>query len=403
MRLLRRRRVEPAVETVARPGFTYLDAEHVYLDSACQTMRPDPVVDALNEYFLTYNACGDRVKYRWGKQVDEKVEATRAAVLRTLGLPARRYEVSFTLNTTYALNLLLGQLPASRFRRVVTTHTEHNSVFLPTMSFARRAGVERVLLERDDDGALRYDDAVLRDAVVVVSAMNNVDGAPTRGLPELVAAAHRVGGVVIIDAAQAMAHGPDLVRGLRADAICFSAHKTYGASLGVVAATADLLASLEVSFLGGGQVRSVTADDYVLADELHTRLEAGLQPWGEIVALGAALEWFDGVTRAGEHARQTALAERLYDGLVDLPRMRLRGERGSTLLSIEPERVDGHRLAGFLSAAGIMVRSGYFCAHHWLIEQEGSGPLTRFSLGAHNTADDVDHALEVTGKLLRGL
>lgn len=403
MSLLRRRRVAPAVEPGERPGFTYLDAEHVYLDSACQTMRPDPVVDALNEYYLTYNACGDRVKYRWGKQVDEKVEATRAAVLRTLGLPARRYEVSFTLNTTYGLNLMLGQLPGGRFRRVVTTHTEHNSVFLSTMSFARRTGVERVLLDRADDGTLRYDDAVLRDALVVVSAMNNVDGAPTRGLPELVAAAHKVGGVVVVDAAQAMAHGPDLVRGLRADAVVFSAHKLYGASLGVVAATAELLASLEVSFIGGGQVLSVTAADYTLAGALHTRLEPGLQPWGEIVALGAALDWFDGALRAGEHARQTALAERLYDGLVDLPRMRLRGERGSTLLSLEPQRVDGHRLAGFLSRAGIMVRSGYFCAHHWLVEQEGSRPLTRFSLGAHNTTDDVDHALEVTGTLLRGL
>ena len=400
-------RAEPVrPEPSERYGFGYLAADAVYLDSACQTLRPEPVIDALDEYYLDYNACGGRVKYSWGRQVDERVEATRAAVLRTLGLPQRSYATSFTLNTTYGLNLLLQQLPAGRYRRVITTHTEHNSVFLATMSFARREGIERVLLERDDAGALVYRDEDLADALVVVSAMNNVDGAATAGLPELVAAVRRRGGTTVIDAAQAMAHAMPLVRGLKADAICFSAHKVYGASLGIVAASHELLSSLEVSFVGGGMVARVTEDDYTLLPELHTRLEAGLQPWAEIIALGKALEWLDGVPAAtGEshEAREHRLAESLYDGLVGLPRMRLLGERGSSLLSLVPERVDGHRLAGFLSKADIMVRSGYFCTHHWLQEREGYDPLVRFSLGAHTTQDDVGRTLEVVGKLLRGL
>ncbi|QAY70957.1 aminotransferase class V-fold PLP-dependent enzyme [Xylanimonas protaetiae] len=394
------------VAATERYGFGYLAAESVYLDSACQTLRPEPVVDALDAYYLDYNACGGRVKYAWGRQVDEKVEATRDAVLATLGLPKRSYATSFTLNTTYGLNLLLQQLPAGRYRRVITTHTEHNSVFLATMAFARREGVERLLLERDDAGALVYRDEDLTDALVVVSAMNNVDGAPTLGLPELVAAVRRRGGTTVVDAAQAMAHALPLVRGLRADAVCFSAHKVYGASLGVVAASHELLGSLEVSFLGGGMVANVTESGFTLLPELHTRLEAGLQPWAEIIALGAALAWLGGVEAAtGEahEARERRLAAWLHDGLAELPRMRLLGERGSSLLSIIPERVDGHRLAGFLSKAEIMVRSGYFCTHHWLQEREGYDPLVRFSLGAHTTQDDVDRTLDVVGKLLRGL
>ncbi|WP_425954877.1 aminotransferase class V-fold PLP-dependent enzyme [Xylanimonas sp. McL0601] len=399
-------RTAAAAPASERYGFGYLSSESVYLDSACQTLRPEPVIDALDEYYLDYNACGGRVKYAWGRQVDERVEATRAAVLKALGLPKRSYSTSFTLNTTYGLNLLLQQLPAGRYRRVVTTRTEHNSVFLSTMSFARREGVERILLERDAAGALVYRDEDLTDALVVVSAMNNVDGAPTRGLAQLVAAVRRRGGTTIVDAAQAMAHALPLVHGLRADAICFSAHKVYGASLGVVAASHELLESLELTFVGGGQVAQVREDDFTLLPELHTRLEAGLQPWAEIIALGTALEWLDGVEAAtGEshEAREHRLAGALYDGLVELPRMRLLGERGSSLLSVVPERVDGHRLAGFLSKAGIMVRSGYFCTHHWLQERENFDPLVRFSLGAHTTQDDVDRTLDVVGKLLRGL
>ncbi len=396
----------PAGGAGTRFGFEYLSADHVYLDSACQTLRPQPVIDALTGYYLTYNACGDRVKYEWGRKVDEQVGRTRAAVLQALGLSSRRYTTSFTLNTTYGLNLLLQQLPAGRYRRVVTTHTEHNSVFLSTMTFARRQGVERRLLDRDPSGALIYGDGDLSDALVVVSAMNNVDGASTIGLAQLITDVRRRGGTSVVDAAQAMPHALSTVRGLAPDAICFSAHKVYGASLGVVAATNELLEGLDLSFVGGGQVASVTASNFTPLPELHTRLEPGLQAWGEIVALGAALEWLDGYQHgAGEdrEAREARLAQALFDGLAQLPRLTILSPRGSSLVTVLPDRVDGHRLAAFLSQAGIMVRSGYFCAHHWLQEMEAYPPLVRFSLGAHNTGEDVERTLAVMGRLMRGL
>lgn len=392
--------------TSGRYGFEYLPADQIYLDAACQTLRPQPVIDAMNDYYLTHNACGDRVQYAWGRTVDEGVEATRAAVLAHLDLPARAYTTSFTLNTTYGINLLLHQLPAGRYTKVVTTHTEHNSVFLPTIAHARRAGIERVLLDRNADGTLRYEERDLQDAVIVVSAMNNVDGAPTRGLPELVEAAHARGGVVVIDAAQALPHDPALVRGLRADAICFSAHKLYGASLGVVVTTNDLLASLDVSFVGGGQVSDVREHDYDLLPGGHTRLEPGLQAWGEILALRAALTWLDGYRAAtGEdlYLRETRLATTLHEGLSAAPHLRMLSTPGSSLVTVLPERVDAHRLATFLSRAHIMVRSGAFCAHHWLIEREGLPPLLRFSLGAHTTEADIEHTVTTVSRLVKGL
>ena len=86
--------------------FEYLPAGAHYFDSACQSLRPQCVIDVLNEYYTDYNSCGERVKYAWGKQVDERVEETREAVLDLLKLKSKHYFVSFTLNTTYGLNLL---------------------------------------------------------------------------------------------------------------------------------------------------------------------------------------------------------------------------------------------------------------------------------------------------------
>lgn len=404
---VRRLRRTPAGEDASeRPGFAYLPADTVYLDAACQSMRPAPVIEALDAYFRTLNACGGRASYESARQVDTGVADTRAAVLRALGLTSRTHAVSFTLNTTYGLNLLLTQMPAGRFRRVVTTVTEHNAVFLSTIAFARAHGIDRVVLERDALGALMYRDADLTGALVVVSAQNNVDGAVTADLAGLVADTHRLGGAVIVDAAQAMAHAPEVLRGLAADAICFSAHKAYGPSLGVVVALRSLLMSLEIGFVGGGQVAEVTAEDFVLLDEPHTRLEPGLQAWGEILAFGAALRWREAYAHAaGESVeqRERRLTRSLREGLREMPNLTVFGDPDGALVPLRAHRVDSNRLAVFLSKAGISARSGYFCAHYWLRERERVEPLLRFSLGAHNTEQDVARCLDVLGRMLRGL
>ncbi|MDD4308364.1 MAG: aminotransferase class V-fold PLP-dependent enzyme, partial [Thermoplasmata archaeon] len=109
--------------------FSYLKEDNIYFDSACQTLRPKPVIDAMTDYFYRYNACGGRVKYDWGKKVDQKILDTRNQVLSLLGKSSSEYVVAFTLNTTYGINLVLEQLPP-KFTKVVTSEIEHNSVFL---------------------------------------------------------------------------------------------------------------------------------------------------------------------------------------------------------------------------------------------------------------------------------
>ena len=64
--------------------FAYLPDSAVYLDSACQSLRPQPVIDAVNEYYQKFNSCGERVKYQWGLTVDERVSQTRLDILKFL-------------------------------------------------------------------------------------------------------------------------------------------------------------------------------------------------------------------------------------------------------------------------------------------------------------------------------
>lgn len=382
--------------------FPALGPDDVYLDAACQSLRPDAVRRAMRAYDTEYPACGGRAAYAWATRVEREVDEVRRRALDRFGLSPRRFSCAFTLNTTYALNLLQQQLPVGRYARVVTTHTEHNAVFLSTITAARRLGVPRLVIERSPDGRLDLSGVDLTDAVVVISAMDNVTGTPTQGLSDLVAAAHARGGIVLVDAAQAAPHDTAALRGLGADALCFSAHKMSGPALGVALVAHDLLQSLDISFLGGGQVATVRGDAPELLPDLHTRLEPGLQAWGEIIGFGAALDWL-GAQGAALPERERTLGARLYDGLSQVPHLRMFSPAASTVVSAIPERVDAHRLAVFLSHAGVAARSGHFCAHHWLSEREGLPSLIRFSVGPHSSEHDIDRALEIVGRMLRGL
>ena len=79
-------------------AFDYLADGDVYLDSACQSLRPRPVIDALSRYYTEHNSCGERVKYAWGLKTDELVEETRGLILKYLKLKKKDYKVQNFLN-----------------------------------------------------------------------------------------------------------------------------------------------------------------------------------------------------------------------------------------------------------------------------------------------------------------
>ena len=374
--------------------FSYLDDKAVYLDSACQTLRPQQVIDAMAEYYHEYNSCGGRVKYEWGVKLDEKIKETRKKVLSFVGKSASEYAVAFTLNTTYGLNLVLGQLPP-KFKKVITSDIEHNSVFLPTISATKRLNIPRVLLERRDDGSLAYDKEDIGGAIVVLNSMSNIDGRELTNLKEIASDVHKTSGIVLIDAAQGASHDQKVIRESDFDALFFSGHKMYGPSLGIIVIRKSLLKMLDIGFVGGGMVEDVEAESFQLIsdpDDLSSRLEIGLQNFAGIVGLGASLDWLKNYKPEGMSARthQEELAQFLFDELSNIPSLKLINNSPSPILSFYSDKIDAHRLAIFFSAQKIMVRSGYFCCHYYLKNLKKYPPLVRVSLGLNNTKEQVE-------------
>lgn len=397
--------------------FDYLDHKNVYLDAACQSLRPKPVVEAMERYYYEHNSCGERVKYPWGEKTDELVEGTRKKVLKFLKLKGKDYFVSFTLNTTYGINLLLNEIKPETIKRVITSEIEHNSPFLSTMALSQNLGVPRIVLKRNDDGSLplsgklrdiahgEYDEDEELDfagAVVVVNCAANFDGRQLANLQTMVKTVQKAGGIVIIDAAQAMGHYHEMLEKTTADAICFSAHKMYAASLGVMAVRRDLIPKLKLSFVGGGMVDDVFLNSYLLSaenkDHAHTIFEPGLQAWAEIISLGAAIDWLEKLKKQDKERLQ-ACTQELDEFLRGKEKVHMVGTQANPTMSFYVEGADSHLLGAALGKEGIMARTGYFCAHYYLDKVRKLPPLVRFSLSYATREEDIDHVKKAMRKL----
>lgn len=383
--------------------FDYLGEGQVYLDSACQSLRPRPVIEALNKYYTEHNSCGERVKYKWGIKTDELVEETREKVLKFLKLPAKKYTTSFTLNTTYGINLILSQIGPKHFKKIMTSEIEHNSPFLATMTFSERTGLPREIMKRNGDGSIPLFEYDFDRAIVVVNAASNIDGRKLLNINELCKAVHKAGGILIIDAAQAMAHSADILKGVEVDAICFSAHKMYAPSLGGIVWRDDLEQYLLPYWLGGGMVDDVKADKFQLSAEnkehRYTRFESGLQAWGEIIALGKAIDWHSHLGKKDWKNLEDNTRE-LFDFLNSSSKVHLINREPNPTMSFYVEGVDSHLLGGALSREDVMARTGYFCVHYYLDHVLGLPPLVRFSLGLHNRPEDIEKVKKVMAKIV---
>jgi cysteine desulfurase/selenocysteine lyase len=174
----------------------------------------------------------------------------------------------------------------------------------------------------------------------------------------------------------------------------------YAASLGVMVIKKEFLKSLDINFIGGGMVTSVSKDSYLMwPDDMSSWLEPGLQAYAEIISLNTAIKWLKSVN-SGEYMGE--LSNMLFNGLSNISDVVMINKQSSPVISFYVKNIDSHRLATFLSTSNIMVRSGYFCCHYYLIEKLHLPPLLRFSIGLQNNEKDIETTIEIMKKFTKG-
>jgi cysteine desulfurase / selenocysteine lyase len=378
----------------------------IYLDSNATSQKPEVVIQALDEYYRKYNANIHRGIYSLAEEATARYEEARKKIQRFINAKSWR-EIVFTRNATEALNLVAYSWGRANMREgdeIVTTVLEHHSNIVPWQLLAQEKGATLKYVEVDDEGYLRLDqlDSLLtaRTKLVAVTMMSNVAGTITP-VKDIIARAHAVGAITVVDAAQGVPHLPTDVRDLDADFLAFSGHKMLGPFVGVLYGKRALLEAMP-PFLGGGEmIREVHLQESRWNDLPH-KFEAGTPAIAEAIGLGVAVDYLNalGMENVREHEKQ--MAAYALDRLSQVPGIHIVGpknvaHRGGVAAFTLPG-VHPHDVATILDSEGICVRAGYHCAMP-LHEYYGLDATARASFYIYNVPEEIDKLVETLGKV----
>lgn len=381
--------------------------DRIYLDNAATSWpKPVSVYEAVDRYLRSNGAPAGRGAYGEAAEVERMVADARKRVASLLGEPDPK-RVIFTANGTDSLNLAIhGLLRAGD--HVVTTVCEHNSVLRPLRELERHAGVA---VTRVECGSNRIADpaafaaAITRNTKLFVLAhVSNVTGA-IQPVEEVGAIAKSHGVRFLVDAAQSIGHIPVLAKQLNADLIAAPGHKGLLGPLGtgILYIAPGMEEHLRATRQGG---TGTTSESDLQPETLPEKYESGNHNVPGIIGLGAALQYLTERSLDDLRRHEQQLTARLLDGFQSLKNVTIHGPRDALhqvgVVSIVIDGYDPQEVATTLDAAySIQVRSGFHCAPLMHASQgtNQQGGTVRFSIGAFNTIEQIDHAIQAVGEI----
>ncbi len=388
----------PALERDIAP-----DTPLVYLDNAATTLTPEPVLDAMDEYYRSYNANVHRGLHTLSQEASVAYEDAHDDVASFIGASGGREELIFTKNTTESLNLVAqawGLAELGPEDEIVISAAEHHSNLVTWQQVAARTGATLRILDLTPEGHIDLAHAAEiigpNTAVVSVLHVSNTLGTinPLDAIGDLARASDAL---FVVDGAQAVPIMPVDVEAIDADFYAFSGHKMAGPTgIGCLYGKRALLEDMEPFLFGGEMIRTVSYETASWND-LPWKYEAGTPPSAEGIGLGAAVEYLAsiGMDAIANHERElTAYAlERLaeIDGLVVYGPDRA-DERGG-LVSFTMADIHAHDIAEITNDYGVAIRAGHHCTQP-LHDRLGVAATTRASFYAYNTRQEIDVLLE---------
>jgi len=379
----------------------------VYLDNAASSQHPRAVLQAMNECYEHSYANVHRGTHWLSEEASRLYEDARISVQKFINASFDT-EIIFTSGTTAGINLVAqswGNQNLQAGDEILLTLMEHHSNIVPWQQLAERTGAQIRWAGITDDGLLDREDFTAklnsRTKVVGLTAVSNTLGT-INPVKELVAEAHTVGAMVLVDAAQQVPHAPIDVREWDADFIAFSGHKMLGPTgIGILFGKRELLESMPPFLGGGSMIKTVTKEGFTAGD-LPARFEAGTPPIAEAIGLAAAIQYLDPIGLEAVAQHEQRLAEVAEQRLGDVEGLNVLGPKPALKCGIFSFHVDGasaQDISVLLDLQGIAVRAGHHCTMplHQHLEIPAS---CRASFYLYNTVDEVEQFADTLIKIL---
>lgn len=382
----------------------------IYFDNAATAWpKPEPVYEFMLGFYRKTGVNPGRSGFDLALEAGSLLDKLRKRLTRFFGGDEDASDrLCFGYNATDALNLIIFGL-LGRGDHVITTNLEHNSVIRPVNHLVRDQGVSATFLRFDQNGFIDPDD--VRNAIrpntklVIVNHGSNVIGT-VQPIAEIGRVCHERGVLFAIDTAQTAGVIPINMREMNVDVLAFTGHKGLMGSMGIGGLCVRKHVDIRQVRAGGTGVRS--AYPYHLED-FPWRLEYGTPNMVGVAALWAGQQWIEeqgGV--AAIHAREMKLAQKLVDGIRGIEGVKLYCcsslEDHLSTVSMNIEGAEAGDVGVMLDCDySIATRTGLHCAplvHTQMGTLDIHGTV-RFSIGAFNTEEQVDHAIHAVGEIAK--
>jgi cysteine desulfurase/selenocysteine lyase len=373
----------------------------IYLDSTATTQKPLQVIQAMDDYYQSYNANVHRGVHTLAEEATAAYEGARQRVADFINAPSAK-EIIYTRNTTESINLVAFTWGRTYLREddlIILTEMEHHSNLVPWQILAAEKGIRLEFIPITTDGLLELDvyQKLLEQKPKLVSFthMSNVLGTinPAR---EIISMAHQAGATTLVDGAQSVPHFPVDVQDLDVDFLAFSAHKVCGPTgIGVLYGKHELLNKMP-PFLGGGEMIKRVLLRSFIPNEVPHKFEAGTPAIAESVGLHVALDYVNNVGMDRIASHESEIIGYALERLKEVPEVHVFGPDASHKGGVAAFTFDGvhpHDVAQVLDRSGIAVRAGHHCAMP-LHEKFKIPATTRASFYFYNKMEDVDKLIE---------
>ena len=369
----------------------------IYLDNAATTQRKPPQVLTAMMEALENMGNSSRGTHGGALKSARSVFSARAAIAKLFNAPGPE-QVVFASNATEALNIAIGGL-FSKGDHVITTALEHNSVLRPLYRLEAEGVITLSIVPADKQGCVDYVDfsRLIRPetrAIVCTHASNLTGNA--LDLMKIGAIARENGLLFVVDSSQGAGVLPLDMEAMHISVLCFTGHKGLMGPQGTGGLCVAEGVDIRPLKVGGSGVQSYS---HTHPTEMPTRLEAGTLNGHGIAGLGAGVEFLLETGVETIHAREVELAKRFYEGVKDVPGVKIYGDFSSWNRTAVVTLNIGDYDSGEVSDAlwedyEIATRAGAHCAPlmHMALGTVDQGAV-RFSFSWFNTEAEVDTAI----------
>ena len=367
-----------------------------YLDSGATAQKPLCVVEKMSELLLNDNANIHRGVHLLSEEMTARYEEAREVVRAFIGA-AHREEVVFTSGATMSLNLVASswcEKHLSEGDNVVISHIEHHSNIVPWQLAAERKGAELRVIPVADDGSLVLDmlDSLIdeRTKVVAVTQASNTLGTKP-DLARIIAKAHSVGAVAVVDGCQGVVHGGVDVVAMDCDFYAFSGHKLYGPTgIGVLYGKRELLDEMP-PYMGGGDMVDKVSFAKTTYAPVPLKFEAGTSNFIGAIGLAEAIKFLQSLPVEGVEQHEKALLDYATEQLSQIEGLHIYGTTAgkAPIISFNVEGCDHYDIGMILDKMGVAVRTGHHCAEPTM-NRFGTNGVVRASIALYNNKEDID-------------